>query len=94
MLALTLIVATLLFRILGVLFSLLGTPLNKKERTFVAFSYIPKATVQAAIGGIPLVVGLSIGNLALTIAVLSILITAPVGSFLIDKYSKALKKAN
>lgn len=60
------------------------TGLNRKERTFCMIAYMPKATVQAAIGGIPLAMGLSCGNIVLTVAVVSILITAPLGAFLID----------
>ncbi len=93
--ALALIFIATLFRICGAWMCTYRTTLDKKERIFVAFSYIPKATVQAAIGGIPLAAGLSVGNLALTTAVLSILFTAPIGSFLIDKtYKKCLKKAH
>ncbi len=85
--AILLIFATLLFRMAGVFLCLLRTKLNKKERLFVAASYTPKATVQAAIGGIPLSMGLASGNLILTVAVLSIFITAPLGSILIDRLS-------
>lgn len=73
-----------LFRMLGVLFAMIKTPLNKKERLFVAFSYMPKATVQAAIGALPLAAGLECGSMILTIAVLAILFTAPIGAVLID----------
>ncbi len=73
--------------------SLIKTSLNKKERIFSAFAYMPKATVQAAIGGIPLSMGLACGELVLTVAVLSILITAPLGAAIIDfSYKKLLKK--
>lgn len=74
----------LLFRMLGVLCCLAGTILNKKERMFCMIAYMPKATVQAAIGGIPLSMGLACGNIILTVAVVAILITAPVGAFMID----------
>lgn len=79
-----LIFSALLFRISGVLVCLIKTKLNKKERVFTAFAYIPKATVQAAIGGIPLAMGLACGNIVLTVAVLSIMISAPLGAALID----------
>lgn len=75
----------LLFRSLGVYLALLGTNFNKKERLFTIFAYLPKATVQAAIGGIPLAVGLDCGMLVLTIAVVAILVTAPLGAFLIEQ---------
>ncbi len=74
----------LAFRMAGVFLCLLRTELNHKERLFCMIAYIPKATVQAAIGGIPLAMGLSCGNIVLTVAVLSILITAPLGAFSVD----------
>ncbi len=83
--AVILIFSVLIFRILGVLICLIRSKFNKKERLFVVVSYIPKATVQAAIGGIPLAVGLACGNVILSVAVVSILITAPLGAILIDK---------
>ena len=87
------ILISLSFRSIGVLLCLIKTPLNKKERLFTIFAYLPKATVQAAIGGIPLAMGLSCGSLVLSIAVLSILITAPLGAFLMDiSYKKLLVK--
>lgn len=79
-----LIGAVLCFRMVGVFLCLLGTKLTMRERLFCMFAYTPKATVQAAIGGIPLAMGLSCGNIVLTVAVLAILITAPLGAFLID----------
>ncbi|MCK9176929.1 MAG: cation:proton antiporter [Clostridiales bacterium] len=89
--AVLLLMAVLLFRILGVFLSLSNTRLNKKERIFTALSYIPKATVQAAIGGLPLAMGIGSGELILTVAVLSILITAPIGAAFIDlSYKKLL----
>ena len=89
--AVPLLMAVLLFRILGVFLSLSNTRLNKKERIFTALSYIPKATVQAAIGGLPLAMGIGSGELILTVAVLSILITAPIGAAFIDlSYKKLL----
>ena len=63
---------------------LVRTRLSLKERLFCMVAYMPKATVQAAIGGVPLSMGLACGNIVLTVAVLSILITAPLGAFLID----------
>lgn len=88
-----LIFCVLLFRMAGVFLSLIRTPLNKKERIFSAFAYIPKATVQAAIGGLPLAMGLACGDIVLTVAVLSILITAPLGAALVDAtYKKLLVK--
>lgn len=83
----------LLFRVIGTWFCLLRTNLNCKERSFCLISQLPKATVQAAIGGVPLAMGLNCGNLVLTIAVLSIVITAPVGAILVDStYQKWLVK--
>ncbi|MCK7487069.1 MAG: hypothetical protein MZU97_17345 [Bacillus subtilis] len=64
--------------------------LAAKERWFVAFAYIPKATVQAAIGSIPLSLGIASGELILTVAVLAILLTAPLGAFLIDRTQTTL----
>ncbi|WP_161878982.1 cation:proton antiporter [Alkalibacterium sp. MB6] len=85
----------LIFRMLGVCLSLLPSELNGKEKLFVSFSYIPKATVQAAIGGIPLAVGLASGELILTVAVVAILLTAPIGAFAIEKsYRKLLQSPN
>lgn len=79
-----LIFGVLAFRIIGVFVCLIKTKLNKKERTFCMLAYTPKATVQAAIGGVPLAMGLACGNIILTVAVLAILITAPLGAFAID----------
>lgn len=79
-----LIVIVLVFRMIGVFVALIFTNLNYKERLFTAFSYIPKATVQASIGGIALSMNLPVGTLILTVAILSILITAPLGALLID----------
>lgn len=89
-----LIVMALIFRACGVFIALLRTSLNKKERIFCAISYIPKATVQAAIGGIPLSMGISSGSLILTIAVVAILITAPLGAIAIDLSYKKLLEDN
>lgn len=91
--AIVLIFGVLVFRMMGVLICLIKTKLNKKERLFCMIAYCPKATVQAAIGSIPLTMGLSCGNIVLTVAVLSILITAPLGAFFIELlYKKLLKK--
>lgn len=91
--AILLIFGVLVFRMIGVLICLIKTKLNKKERLFCMIAYCPKATVQAAIGSIPLTMGLSCGNIVLTVAVLSILITAPLGAFFIELlYKKLLKK--
>lgn len=79
-----LILGGLALRSLGVLLSLIKTHLSTKERLFCTIAYTPKATVQAAIGGIPLAMGLISGDLLLSIAVVAILFTAPVGAFLID----------
>ncbi len=88
--AVILIFAAMLFRMAGVLMCLVKTNLNAKERVFCMLSYTPKATVQAAIGSIPLTMGLSCGSLVLTAAVLAILITAPFGAFAIDRTSQKL----
>lgn len=91
--AIVLIFGVLVFRMIGILICLIKTKLNKKERLFCMIAYCPKATVQAAIGSIPLTMGLSCGNIVLTVAVLSILITAPLGAFFIELlYKKLLKK--
>ena len=82
--AILLILGALVFRMAGVMCCLLGTRLSLKERMFCMAAYMPKATVQAAIGGVPLSMGLACGNIVLTVAVLAILITAPLGAFLID----------
>ena len=85
-----LILGVLVFRMIGVLICLVKTNLNVKERVFCIIAYTPKATVQAAIGGVPLAMGLSCGHIVLTVAVLAILITAPLGAFMIDKSYKEL----
>lgn len=91
--AILLIFGVLLFRMLGVFICLLKTSLAKSERLFCMIAYCPKATVQAAIGSVPLAAGLGCGQIVLTVAVLSILITAPLGAFLIEHtYKKCLKK--
>ena len=87
------VVLALVFRMLGVAISLIKTKLNAKERLFCAVAYTPKATVQAAIGTIPLAMGLSCGDIVLTVAVVAILLTAPFGAICIDNlYKKLLKK--
>lgn len=85
-----LVVLALLLRMMGVVLSLTKTKLNKKERLFCAIAYTPKATVQAAIGTIPLAMGLSCGEMVLTVAVVSILLTAPFGAIGIDNLYKRL----
>ena len=74
-----------MFRTAGVLCCLLKTRLNMKERLFCMIAYMPKATVQAAIGSVPLSMGLPCGQLVLSVAVLAILITAPLGAIGIDR---------
>ena len=87
------IIGALVFRMLGVAVCLIGTSLKKKERLFTMMAYTPKATVQAAIGGIPLSLGLACGDTVLTAAVLAIVLTAPLGAFAIDlTYKKLLVK--
>lgn len=91
--ALLLIILALIFRMFGVFICLLKAKLNKKEILFAMIAYTPKATVQAAIGGIPLSLGLSCGDIVLTVAVLAIVLTAPLGAFAIDlSYKKLLTK--
>jgi len=89
-LAVILIIIGLIFRMLGVNISLIKTNLNKKERLFTSFAYMPKATVQAAIGPVALQMGLASGNLILSVSVIAILITAPLGAILTDKSYKKL----
>ena len=87
------IIGALIFRMFGVFVCLLGTNLKRKERLFAMMAYTPKATVQAAIGGIPLALGLACGDTVLTVAVLAIVFTAPLGAFAIDwSYKKLLNK--
>ena len=91
--ALVVIAVALIFRMFGVFLCLLGTSLNRKERLFAMMAYTPKATVQAAIGGIPLSLGLACGDIVLTVAVLAIVLTAPAGAFAMDlSYKKFLRK--
>ena len=91
---LLLIFAALIFRSAGVLICLIGTKLNRKERLYCVIAYLPKATVQAAIGSVPLSLGLPCGKIVLSVAVLSILVTAPLGAIGMDlSYKKLLNKA-
>ncbi len=82
--AVLLVFTVLIFRMLGVAVCVSGTKLSFRERLFCMIAYTPKATVQAAIGAIPLSMGLSCGNTVLTVAVIAILVTAPLGAFMID----------
>lgn len=82
--AVVMIMVALLFRSVGVYLCFIGTQLNLKEKIFCVIAYLPKATVQAAIGSVPLSLGLPCGNMVLSVAVLSIIITAPLGAFGID----------
>ncbi len=89
--AIALIFVALAIRICGVFVCLFKTKLNIKEKLFCAIAYMPKATVQAAIGGLPLAAGVAAGNTILTVAVLAILITAPLGAIGVDaSYKKFL----
>ena len=88
--AILMILVALLFRSVGVAICLIRTRLTKKERFFCILSYLPKATVQAAIGSVPLAMGLPCGQSVLSVAVLGILITAPLGAILIDGTYKKL----
>lgn len=88
--AIMLVIGALCFRMIGVAFALIKTNLTKQERLFCMVAYTPKATVQAAIGSIPLAMGLPCGQIVLTVAVLSILITAPLGAICIDNLYKKL----
>ena len=93
-LAVLLILIGLIFRMIGVNISLIGTNLNKGERLFTSFAYLPKATVQAAIGPVALSMGLASGNLILSVSVIAILLTAPLGAILTDNtYDRLLKKS-
>ncbi len=91
--AILLVLLALLFRMAGVALCVLKTDLDRGERIFTMLAYTPKATVQAAIGAIPLSMGLRSGETILTVAVVAILVTAPLGAFLIDNsYFRLLKK--
>lgn len=90
--AVGMIFIALTFRAVGVLLCLIKTPLSARERLFCVIAYLPKATVQAAIGSVPLSAGLACGNIVLSVAVLAIIITAPLGAFLMDALYKKLLK--
>lgn len=90
--AILLIFITLVIRAIGVISCMIGTNLSFKERIFCVISYLPKATVQAAIGSIPLAMGIGSGNIILSVAVLGILITAPLGAIGMDIGSNKLLK--
>ena len=92
--AVGMIFSALIFRAVGVCLCLVRTPLTAKERLYCVFAYLPKATVQAAIGSVPLAAGLPCGSIVLSVAVLGIVITAPLGAFLMDTSApKLLSKA-
>ena len=91
--AIVVVLGALIFRMAGVFLCMLKTSVKPKERLFAMMAYTPKATVQAAIGGIPLAMGLACGDTVLMVAVLAIVLTAPVGAFAIDfTYKKLLSK--
>lgn len=90
--AMILICGALVFRTAGVWLCLLKTDLSVKERLFCVMAYLPKATVQAAIGSVPLTSGLACGPLVLSTAVLAIVMTAPIGAFLIDHFAPLILK--
>ena len=91
--AVGMIFSALIFRAVGVCLCLVRTPLTAKERLFCVFAYLPKATVQAAIGSVPLAAGLPCGEIVLSVAVLGIVLTAPLGAFLMDtSYQRLLTK--
>lgn len=91
--AVVMIGIALLFRAVGVMLCMVGTRLNVKERLFCIIAYLPKATVQAAIGSVPMAMGLACGQIVLSVAVLAILITAPLGAIGMDaSYQKLLEK--
>ena len=88
------VLGALCFRALGVVLCVAGSGFSRKEKLFCVLSYLPKATVQAAIGGVPLAMGLGCGQIVLTVAVVAILVTAPLGALAIDaSYKKLLTKA-
>lgn len=91
--AIALVICALAFRMVGVLVCVAASPLDFGERLFCMLAYTPKATVQAAIGGLPLAMGLPCGMTVLVVSVIAILLTAPLGAFAIDlTYAKLLKK--
>ena len=88
------VLGALCFRALGVVICVAGSGFSRKEKLFCVLSYLPKATVQAAIGGVPLAMGLGCGQIVLTVAVVAILVTAPLGALAIDaSYKKLLTKS-
>lgn len=94
MMALLVVAGAMIFRIFGVFLCVWGTHLDQKEKLFCMLAYTPKATVQAAIGGLPLAMGLACGPKVLVLAVLSILVTAPFGAICVDRsYKKLLKRS-
>lgn len=90
--AVAMILLALVLRAVGVLLCLVGTKLDRKERLYCVLAYIPKATVQAAIGSVPMALGLPCGKLVLSVAVLAILITAPLGAAAMDRTGEMLLK--
>lgn len=92
--AVLMIILALFFRCIGVWICMIGTKLNIKERFYCMIAYLPKATVQAAIGSVPLSLGLPCGRLVLSVAVLAILITAPIGAFAMDMSCSRLLEKN
>ena len=93
--ALLMIIVALMVRTLGVLFATSKTKLTSKERLFCVLSYLPKATVQAAIGSVPLAAGLACGKIILSVAVMAIVVTAPLGAIAMDStYKTLLQKEN
>ena len=88
--AIIVVLGAMIFRMGGVFICMLRTPLNRKERLFCMLAYVPKATVQAAIGGVPLSFGLACGNDVLTLAAVAIMVTAPLGAIFIDKTYRRL----
>lgn len=92
---LALLFIALAIRICGVYICMIKTDLTAKEKLFCAIAYLPKATVQAAIGGLPMAAGVAAGNTILTVAVLAILMTAPLGAIGVDaSYKKLLSESN
>lgn len=92
-LAVLAVLGCLCFRAVGVLVCVAGSGFQWKEKLFCVLAYLPKATVQAAIGGVPLAMGLGCGQIVLTVAVIAILVTAPLGALAIDRtYSHLLTK--
>ena len=91
--AVLMIFTALIFRTIGVLICLAGTVMDWKERLFCVIAYLPKATVQAAIGSVPMAMGLPCGQIVLSVAVMAILITAPLGALGMDStFEKLLEK--